>query len=246
MHNEENAGFSKSSVATKGLKAEELLGRVADRDVEAFGSLYDRFAPRLMGLLMRILSTDLDAERALQEVFLRLWIEAPGIARTNGSLAAWLVLTARRAAFRRLRAQRTVGARTAEIPHGQGRRKEEKPAGKSAGSTRKEYKPRESHSTERDSETLLFLAGTPHLWMPRPEDIALVDARLALLQRAFNQLPKPQRRALELALFGGFTESEIAEQLGEPLGKVKAGLRAAFTFIRHRQHAVLGTWTADI
>ena len=246
MHNEENTGFSKSSVANKGLKTEELLGRVADRDVEAFGSLYDRFAPRLMGLLMRILSTDLDAESALQEVFLRLWNEAPGIAQTNGSLAAWLVLTARRAAFQRLRAQRTVGARTAEIPHGQGRTKEEKPAGKSAGSTRKEYKPRESRSTKRDSETLLFLAATPHLWMPRPEDIALVDARLALLQRAFNQMPKPQRRALELALFGGFTESEIAEQLGEPLGKVKAGLRAAFTFMRHRQHAVLGTWTADI
>jgi hypothetical protein len=27
---------------------------------------------------------------------------------------------------------------------------------------------------------------------------------------------------------------------------VNAGLRAAFTFLRHRQHAVLGTWTADI
>jgi RNA polymerase sigma-70 factor (ECF subfamily) len=82
--------------------------------------------------------------------------------------------------------------------------------------------------------------------MPRAEDIALVDARMGLLQRAFNQMPKPQRHALELAVFGGYTESEIAEQLGEPLGKVNAGLRAAFTFLRHRQHAVLGTWTADI
>jgi RNA polymerase sigma-70 factor (ECF subfamily) len=82
--------------------------------------------------------------------------------------------------------------------------------------------------------------------MPRPEHIALVDARLSLLQRVFNQMPKPQRRVLDLTVFGGYTESEIAEQLGEPLGKVKAGLRAAFTFMRHRQHAVLGTWTADI
>jgi DNA-directed RNA polymerase specialized sigma24 family protein len=82
--------------------------------------------------------------------------------------------------------------------------------------------------------------------MPRPEDIALVDARLGLLQRVFNQMPKPQRRALELVLFDAFTEFEIAAQLGEPLGRVNAGLRAAFTFLRHRQHAVLGTWTADI
>jgi RNA polymerase sigma-70 factor (ECF subfamily) len=246
MHIEENTGYSKSSVANKGLKAEELLGRVADRDVEAFGGLYDRFAPRLMGLLMRILSTNLDAESALQEVFLRLWNEAPAIARTGGSLAAWLVLTARRAALQRLRAQRTVGARTTLIPHGQGRRKEEKAAGKSTVSASKEDKPRESRSTKRDSETLLFLAATPQVWMPRAEDIALVDARMGLLQRAFNQMPKQQRRALELALFGGFTESEIAEQVGEPLGKVKAGLRAAFTFMRHRQQAVLGTWTANI
>jgi RNA polymerase sigma-70 factor (ECF subfamily) len=82
--------------------------------------------------------------------------------------------------------------------------------------------------------------------MPRVEDIALVDARMGLLQRAFNQMPKPQRYALELAVFGGYTEAEIAAQLGEPLGKVNAGLRAAFSFLRHRQHAVLGTWTADI
>ena len=74
----------------------------------------------------------------------------------------------------------------------------------------------------------------------------MVDARLGLLQRAFNQMPKPQRSALELAVFEGFTEAEIAAQLGEPLGKVTAGLRAAFTFLRHRQNAVLGTWTADI
>jgi DNA-directed RNA polymerase specialized sigma24 family protein len=93
---------------------------------------------------------------------------------------------------------------------------------------------------------LFFLATSPQLWMPRPEDIALVNARLGLLQRAFNQMPKPQRRALELVVFEAYTEFEIAAQLSEPLGRVNAGLRAAFTFLRHRQHAVLGTWTADI
>jgi RNA polymerase sigma factor (sigma-70 family) len=237
---------SKPSGAIKELRTEELLSRVADRDVEALSSLYDEFAPKLMGLLIRILSARADAESALQEVFLRLWKEAPGIAQTKGSVAAWLVLMARHAAFLRLRAQRAVAARPAQSPHGQGRTKEEKPAGKSPGSTRKEHKLRERRSTKHDSEALSFLAASAQLWMPRPEDIALVDARLGLLQRAFNQMPKPQRSALELAVFDGYTESEIAAQLGEPLGKVNAGLRAAFTFLRHRQHAVLGTWTADI
>jgi DNA-directed RNA polymerase specialized sigma24 family protein len=153
---------------------------------------------------------------------------------------------ARHAAFQRLRAQRAGAAPPAQGPLGQGRTKKEKPATKSADSARKEHKPRERRSTKYDSETLLFLAESPQFWMPGPEDIALVDARLGLLQKAFNQMPKPQRRALELAVFDAYTESEIAAQLGEPLGKVNAGLRAAFTFLRHRQHAVLGTWTADI
>jgi len=237
---------SKSSGANKELRTEELLGRVADRDVEALESLYDEFAPKLMGLLIRILSTRPDAESALQEVFLRLWKEAPGIAQTKGSVAAWLVLMARHAALQRLRAQRTVAARPARSPLGQGRTKEEKSAGKPADSGCQEHKARERRSTKHGSETLSFLSASPQLWMPRSEDIALADARLGLLQRAFNQMPKPQYRALELAVFDGYTESEIAAQLGEPLGKVSAGLRAAFTFLRHRQHAVLGTWTADI
>lgn len=246
MHIEEKTGRSKSSAANKALKAEELLGRVVDRDVEAFVTLYDRFAPRLMGLLMHILSTEQGAESALQEVFVLLWNEAPGIAQIKGSLSAWLVLTSRHIALKHLRAQRAVGARPIQSLRGRGRTKEEKAAGKSANSARKEDKPRERGSTKSDSEPFLFLTATPHLRMPSPEDIALVDIRMGLLQRAFNQMPKPQRRALELAVFGGCTESEIAEQLGEPLGKVSAGLRAAFTFLRHRQDAVLGTWTADI
>jgi len=233
-------------VIIKDLKTEELLGRVANREVEALDILYEEFAPKLMGLLLRILSTRPDAESALQEVFLRLWKEAPGIARTKGSLAAWLVLTSRHIALKRLRAQRRVGARPDQSPHGHGRTKEEKAAGQPAVSARKEDKPRANRSPKFDLETVLFLAASAQVWMPRAEDIALVDARMGLLQKAFNQMPKPQRYALELAVFGGYTEAEIAEQLGEPLGKVNAGLRAAFTFLRHRQHAVLGTWTADI
>jgi RNA polymerase sigma factor (sigma-70 family) len=246
MPTEVDTGSCKPSGANEDLSMEELLGRVADRDVEALEGLYDQFAPRLMGLLIRILSARRDAESVLQEVFLRLWKEAPAIAQTKGSVAAWLVLMARHAACQRLRTQRAVAARPAQTGRGQGRTKPEKLAGKSANSARKEHKPREGRSTKYDSETLLFLAASPQLWMPRPEDIALVDARLGLLQRAFNQMPKPQRWALELAVFDGYTGSEIAAQLGEPLGRVNAGLRAAFSFLRHRQHAVLGTWTADI
>ncbi len=83
-------------------------------------------------------------------------------------------------------------------------------------------------------------------WLPQPARIALLDGRLELLRKVVDQLPPSQRGVLELAVFGGYTESEIAQKVGEPLGRVKSGLRASMRFLRHRLEAVLGTWAANI
>jgi len=82
--------------------------------------------------------------------------------------------------------------------------------------------------------------------LPQPKEITLIDDRLVLLIKAINQLPEAQRQALELAVFGGLTESEIAAEMGEPLGKAQRSLRAAITFLKHRRRAVCGTWAANI
>ena len=82
--------------------------------------------------------------------------------------------------------------------------------------------------------------------LPRPEEIARLEERRELLKKVVNQLPQPQRYALELAVFEGYTEAEIAEKLGEPLGRVQAALRAGMRFLRHRLRAVMGTWAANI
>jgi RNA polymerase sigma factor (sigma-70 family) len=42
------------------------------------------------------------------------------------------------------------------------------------------------------------------------------------VQHALKQLPDQQREALELAYYGGFTQSELAERLGQPLGTIKS------------------------
>jgi len=46
-----------------------------------------------------------------------------------------------------------------------------------------------------------------------------------LVGEALRKLPAEQREALELAFFSGMTQSEIAEQLREPLGTIKARIR---------------------
>ena len=42
---------------------------------------------------------------------------------------------------------------------------------------------------------------------------------------ALGDLPIEQSRVIELAYFGGFSHSEIAEMLGEPLGTIKGRMR---------------------
>ncbi len=83
-------------------------------------------------------------------------------------------------------------------------------------------------------------------WLPLAEEIASLDERQELLGKVVSQLPGAQRQALELLVFEGYRETEIADKLGEPLGKVKTALRASLAFLRHRLRAVLGTWAANI
>jgi RNA polymerase sigma factor (sigma-70 family) len=71
---------------------------------------------------------------------------------------------------------------------------------------------------------------------PARESSAEEDAWLRFererVQAALRQLPDQQREALELAYYGGFSQSELAERLGQPVGTIKSRMFTGLARLR--------------
>jgi RNA polymerase sigma-70 factor (ECF subfamily) len=94
---------------------ESLLLRVADGDQRSFAELYDRIAPRVLGLVKRLLIDHAQSEEVAQEVFLEIWRTATRFDPSRGAALSWVLTMAHRRAVDRVRASQSSHDRDIKI-----------------------------------------------------------------------------------------------------------------------------------
>ena len=170
---------------------QQLLVRVAAGDQGAFSELYDATAPRMLGLIKRVLVDHAQSEEVAQEVFLEIWQNATRYDRAKGAAMSWMLTVAHRRAVDRVRATQS--------------------------------------SRDRDVRIGIRDFDTEYDQVSETVETRIESERVKV---AMAQLTIVQRQAVTLAYYGGLSQSEVAEQLGVPLGTVKTRLRDGMIRLR--------------
>lgn len=83
-----------------------LFARLQGGDTAAFAEFYDRHAPLLYGVALKILGQEQDAEDVLQDAAVQIWERAPQYRPELGQPLSWAVALTRNKAIDRLRSVR--------------------------------------------------------------------------------------------------------------------------------------------
>lgn len=92
-----------------------LIERIQQGDIDAFSKLYDKYAPVLHGVILKIAIDKNTAEAILQKSFMRLWMEISSFDPLKESLLMWMLSITRNTAFSTIaQKNQTEGIRTAD------------------------------------------------------------------------------------------------------------------------------------
>ena len=94
----------------------DLLARVARRDAEAFGALYDATSAKLYGIVLRILKRRDLADEVLQEVYVKIWERAGDFDAGRASPITWMATIARNRALDEARKRQPVSIEERQKP----------------------------------------------------------------------------------------------------------------------------------
>ncbi|MDQ3656011.1 MAG: sigma-70 family RNA polymerase sigma factor [Chloroflexota bacterium] len=183
-----------------------MIAALAAGDPNALETLYNEYATLVITVINRMVRDRQIAEELLQEVFLRIWQHVETYEPERGQVRSWILGVAHNLALNELRRQRRRPAILSSQPD-------------TAGET----------GMPDDPITRLPDPGL------QPDDIAWLRERRARLADALGQLPDVQRAVIGLYA-NGYSQSEIASRLDEPLGTVKTRMRRGLLRLRDIVH----------
>jgi len=90
---------------------QELVGRVALGDEEAFARVYDTVVGSVLGVVRAVLRDHAQSEEVVQEVLVEVWRTAPRYRSDRGTAINWILTLAHRRAVDRIRSADAAAAR---------------------------------------------------------------------------------------------------------------------------------------
>ncbi|QUC55420.1 ECF RNA polymerase sigma factor SigK [Streptomyces sp. A2-16] len=90
---------------------QELVGRVALGDEEAFARVYDTVVGSVLGVVRAVLRDQAQSEEVVQEVLVEVWRTAPRYRPDRGTAINWILTLAHRRAVDRVRSVDAAAAR---------------------------------------------------------------------------------------------------------------------------------------
>lgn len=170
------------------IKTTDLVQRLQKGDKNAFGEIYDIYAPSLYGIICKIIRSEETARDLLQDIFIKIWEHACLYDSEKGSLFTWMLNIARNTSIDKLRRIKKEGK--AEI---------------------------------LSSDILVSIEKEQH---------HTIKTNLLGLKELVGRLSPEQRLIIEYIYFNGYTQQEVADEFGIPLGTVKTRTRNAVNELR--------------